>query len=172
MGDDGYYYYFNAYDCKAAQNTTCYVTETNGLIPVGWCTFDACGRMLIKQGIVRDADGKIRYYENGVATYAGLVRDTDGSYYYISGNGCVAVTSCTKYITFTNGLLRDGTQKFGADGKMDLKQGVVRDADGKIRYYENGVAIYAGLVRDTDGSYYYISGKGCVAVTSCTKYNI
>ena len=74
--------------------------------------------MDIKQGVVRDADGQIRYYVNGVATYAGLVRDTDGSYYYISGNGCVAVTNCTRYITFTNGLLPEGNYTFGADGKL------------------------------------------------------
>ena len=168
--EDGYYYYFNSYDCKGARNTTCYVTATNGLLAEGWCTFDEMGRMLIKQGVVRDEDGNVRYYVDGVATYAGLVRDTDGSYYYISGNGCVAITNCTKYITFTNGLLPEGHYKFGEDGRMIIKQGIVRDDDGKIRYYVNGVATYAGLVCDTDGSYYYISGNGCVAVTNCTKY--
>ena len=75
-----------------------------------------------KQGVVKDADGKIRYYVNGTATYAGLVQDKDGSYYYISGNGCVAVTNETRYITFTNGLLPEGTYYFGEDGKMVLQK--------------------------------------------------
>ena len=169
-GTDGYYYYFNSYDCKGARNTTCYVTATNGLLAEGWCTFDDLGRMLIKQGVVCDEDGNIRYYVDGVATYAGLVRDTDGSYYYISGNGCVAIVNCKKYITFTNGLLPEGTYEFGADGKMIIKQGVVLDPDGNIRYYVDGVATYAGLVRDTDGSYYYISGNGCIAIKDRTYY--
>ena len=76
------------------------------------------GKMIIKQGIVHDADGQIRYYVDGVATYAGLVKDTDGSYYYISGNGCIAIRNRTAYITKTNGLLPAGTYTFGADGKM------------------------------------------------------
>ena len=169
-GDDGYYYYFADYDCKGARNTTCYVSKTNGLIAAGWCTFDDAGRMVIKQGVVRDEDGYIRYYVDGVATYAGLVRDADGSYYYISGNGCVAITSCTKYISFTNGLLPAGNYTFGADGKMIIKQGIVKDADGLIRYYVDGVSTIPGLVQDSDGSYYYISGNGGVAIVNRTYY--
>ena len=169
-GNDGYYYYFDSYDCKGARNTTCYVKVTNGLLPEGWCSFDDAGRMLIKQGVVHDEDGEIRYYVDGVATYAGLVKDTDGSYYYISGNGCIAIKNCKKYISFTNGLLPAGNYEFGEDGKLLIKQGVVKDPDGKIRYYVDGVATYAGLVKDTDGSYYYISGNGCTAITNCKKY--
>ncbi len=169
-GDDGYYYYFAAYDCKGERNTTCYVTKTNGLFKAGWCTFDNDGRMVIKQGVIRDEDGEIRYYVDGVATYAGLVRDTDGSYYYISGNGCVAITDCTKYISFTNGLLPEGNYKFGEDGKMIIKQGIVKDTDGNIRYYVDGVATVPGLVQDVDGSYYYISGNGGIAIVDRTYY--
>ena len=167
---DGSYYYISGSTMTAVKNCTRYITFTNDLLPEGNYSFGADGKMLIKQGIVKDSDGKIRYYVDGVATYAGLVKDTDGSYYYISGNGCVAITNRSYYITFTNGLLPEGTYKFGPDGKMIIKQGVVKDADGKIRYYVNGVATYAGLVKDTDGSYYYISGNGCVAITNRSYY--
>ncbi len=167
---DGSYYYISGSTCTAVKDCTRYITFTNGLLPEGTYKFGPNGKMIIKQGIVKDADGKIRYYVDGVSVYAGLVKDTDGSYYYISGNGCVAVTNCTKYITFTNGLLPEGTYKFDADGKIILKQGVIKDADGEIRYYVDGTAVYAGLVQDSEGNYYYISGNGCVAVKNSTRY--
>ena len=168
---DGSYYYISGNGCVAIKDRSYYITFTNGLLPEGTYKFGSDGKMILKQGVVKDADGNIRYYVDGVAIYAGLVRDTDGSYYYISGNGCVAIKDRTYYITFTNGLLPEGNYKFGSDGKLVFeKQGVVKDADGKIRYYVNDVATYAGLVQDTDGSYYYISGNGCVAITNRSYY--
>ena len=167
---DGFYYYISGSTLTAIKDTTRYVSFTNGLLPEGNYKFGSDGKMIIKQGIVHDADGNIRYYVDGVATYAGLVQDKDGSYYYISGNGCVAIKDRSYYITFTNGLLPVGNYKFGSDGKMIIKQGVVQDDDGQIRYYVNGVAVYAGLVQDAEGYYYYISGNGCVAVKNRTYY--
>lgn len=43
----------------------------------------------------------------------------------------------------------------GADGKMvvAVKNGLVLDDDGEIRYYENDTSICAGLVQDADGNY-------------------
>ncbi len=168
--DNGYYYYFNSYDCKGERNSTAYVTKTNGLIEAGWCSFDEYGRMIIKQGVVADEDGEIRYYVDGVAIYAGLVQDAEGNFYYISGSGCVAVKNCTRYITFTNGLLPAGNYNFGEDGKMIIKQGIVKDADGEIRYYVNGVSTIPGLVQDAEGNFYYISGNGGVAIKNRVYY--
>ena len=168
--ENGDYYCFQSWDCKGEQNSVVYVTNTNGYLSAGWYSFGPDGKMIIKQGVVRDVDDQIRYYVDGVATYAGLVKDIDGSYYYISGSTLTAVTDCTRYITFTNGLLPEGNYIFGSDGKMIIKQGVVHDDDGNIRYYVDGVATYAGLVKDIDGSYYYISGNGCIAIKNRTYY--
>ncbi len=169
---DGSYYYISGADFKAVKNCQKYVTYTNGLLPADTYTFGADGKMVIelKQGIVVEDNGDIRYYKDDVAIYAGLVQDTDGSYYYISGSDLKAVKNCQKYITYTNGLLPAGTYTFGADGKLVMKQGVVVEENGDIRYYKDDVAIYAGLVQDTDGSYYYISGSDLKAVKNCTKY--
>ncbi len=169
---NGEYYYFDSFDCKGARNDTCYVTKTNGLITSGWCTFGNDGKMIIKQGVVIDEDGEIRYYVDGVASYAGLVQDKDGYYYYISGNGCVAIKNKTYYISDSkaNGLLPAGNYTFDSDGKMLIKQGIVQDTDGKIRYYVNGVQTIPGLVQDKDGYYYYISGNGGVAIVNKTYY--
>ncbi len=159
----------------------------------------------VKNGLIKDEDGNVRFYENGVAIYKGLVQDEDGNYYYIN-SGKKAVKSCTYSISEgrANGLLPAGTYEFGADGKMinppsvepeepdtpvvpdptpdpepeepdtpvvpeepAVKNGLVKDEDGHIRFYENGVAIYKGLVQDEDGNYYYIN-SGKKAVKNCT----
>lgn len=168
--DNGDYYCFQAWDCKGEKNSLVYVSNTNGYMPEGWYNFDADGKMILKNGVVKDADGEIRYYADGAAIYAGLVQDTDGAYYYISGSTLTAVKGCYRYITFTNGLLPEGNYEFAPDGKIILKHGIVVDADGEIRYYVDGVATYAGLVQDADGSYYYISGNGCIAIKDKTYY--
>ena len=73
----------------------------------------------MKNGIVLDEDGEIRYYVDGVATYAGLVQDAEGNYYYI--NSSKKAVKNRKYginIANTNGLLPAGEYEFDADGKM------------------------------------------------------
>ena len=100
------------------------------MLPAGEYKFDATGKMIIekpeepevptvKQGLVKDEDGEIRFYKDGVAQYAGLVQDSEGNYYYINSTK-KAVKNTTYGIssTRTNGLLPAGEYKFGADGKM------------------------------------------------------
>ena len=197
---EGNYYYINS-TFKAVRSCTYGIGEakTNGLLPAGVYEFGADARMIdppiaepedpedpeqpeVKQGLIQDEDGEIRYYVDGVATYAGLVQDAEGNYYYINST-FKAVRSCTYGIgaAKTNGLLPAGIYEFGADCKMidpptaepedpeqpEVKQGLVRDEDGEIRYYVDGVAIYAGLVRDDEGNYYYINSTK-KAVRSCS----
>ena len=166
--ENGDYYYISGSTMAGVVNGSYTVSKSNGLLPTGTYRFGADGKML--QGVVKEDDGTVRYYVNGKPYYAGLVRDTDGSYYYISGSTLKAVTNTTRYITFTNDLVPAGNYTFGADGKMTTKVGVVKEADGRVRYYENGKAIYAGLVQDTDGSYYYISGSTLCAITNTSRY--
>ncbi len=166
--ENGDYYYISGSTMAAIKDTTRYITFTNDLLPEGKYSFGPDGKML--QGIVKGADGKIRYYVNGAPAYAGLVQDENGDYYYISGSTMCAVTNTTRYITFTNGLVPIGNYTFGADGKMVTKHGVVKDDDGNIRYYVQGVATYAGLVKDYNGDYYYISGSTMCAVKNTTRY--
>ena len=165
--DNGDYYYISGSTMAAITNRTYNVSKTNGLLPTGSYKFGADGKML--QGIVKE-NGKVRYYVDGKPAYAGLVRDADGSYYYISGSTMAAITNTTRYISFTNDLVPAGTYTFGEDGKMTTKVGVVKDTDGKIRYYVDGKPTYAGLVQDTDGSYYYISGSSLTAIVNTTRY--
>ena len=147
----------------------------------------------LKNGLVFEANGDIRFYKDGVAQRAGLVKDEDGNYYYINST-CKAVKNCTYAFnaTMSNGLLPAGEYQFGADGKMidlpvsaeateaqptgtqptveptqpQLKNGLVFEPNGDIRYYKDGVAQRAGLVTDGEGNYYYINST-CKAVKNC-----
>ena len=191
--EEGNYYYISGSNMYAVTNCSYYVSKTNGLLPAGVYEFGADGKMInvpeepeepdtpeVKNGLYKDADGKVRYYVDGGATYAGLVQDEEGNYYYISGSSMYAVTNCSYYVSKTNGLLPAGVYEFGEDGKMvnepdvpeepEVKNGLYKDADGKIRYYVDGGVTYAGLVQDADGSYYYISGSSMYAVTNCSYY--
>lgn len=74
----------------------------------------------VKNGLVFDDDGEIRYYKDGVAVQSyGLVQDADGNYYYINSSK-KAVKNCTYAFSTAkgNGLLLGGTYQFDADGKM------------------------------------------------------
>ena len=166
---NGNYYYINS-TLKAVKNCTYGISnaKANGLLPAGEYQFGADGKLIIKNGLVTDDDGEIRYYVNSVATYAGLVMDSEGNYYYINST-LKTVKNCKYYITRTNGLLSAGEYQFDADGKMVVKSGLVTDDDGEIRYYVDGVAVYAGLVQDTEGNYYYVNST-LKAVRNCKYY--
>ena len=129
---EGNYYYINS-TFKAVKNRTYSISEAkaNGLLPAGTYEFGADGKMIleteepnpeepaVKNGLYTDEDGEIRYYVDGVATYAGLVQDEEGNFYYINSTK-KAVKNCTYTIgtSKANGLLPAGTYEFGADGKM------------------------------------------------------
>ncbi|MBQ3184063.1 MAG: hypothetical protein IJB57_10410, partial [Clostridia bacterium] len=76
----------------------------------------------VKQGLVWDDDGNIRYYENGVAVCSKGLVEYEGNYYYINSTS-KAVKNCT--YTFStakgNGLLPGGTYQFDAEGRLILK---------------------------------------------------
>ena len=111
-----------------------------------------------KDGLYRDADGEIRYYDNGFASYAGLIL-VNGNYYYIRSN-YVAARNCSYAISVNNGLLPLGTYTFDADGKMvnpptDAAVGTVVNAS-----YAKSSAISLGYVFDeadtTVYQYHYV----------------
>ena len=62
------------------------------------------------------SDGKIRFYVDGEAVYAGLVY-YEGYYYYICSSK-FAVTNRTYFTSVTNDLLPMGDYTFDAEGRM------------------------------------------------------
>ena len=116
----GEYYYVKS-DCSVVCGRSYYVTKSNGLMPSATYTFDADGKMVIKNGIYREklGDGNeyLFYYVNNVRQVGtGLVQLDDGSYIYVRSGANLAVGSY--YVSKTNDLLPKGTYTFGEDGKM------------------------------------------------------
>ena len=169
--DEGNYYYINS-SGKAVKNCSYSFSSAraNGLLPGGTYQFDKNGRLILKNGLVFEADGSVRFYENGNFVYSkGLVMDGDGHYYYINSTG-KAVKNCSYSFSSAraNGLLPGGTYQFDKNGRLILKNGLVFEADGSVRFYENGEIVYSkGLVQGDDGYYYYINSTG-KAVRNCT----
>lgn len=161
----------------------------NGILPAGRYTFDENGKIQglpellagesLVNGLVRYADGKVQFYKNGKATYAGLVKSDEGDYYFISPS--LRELRNKKYKvpkTKTNGLLPAGTYTFGPDGKItslpellagtDPFNGLVIMQDGTVQYLVNGVATAAGLVKSDAGDLYFIDRSGkAVTGQSC-----
>ena len=161
---DGSFYYI-ASDLKAVKNCTYYVTKTNDLKPAGYYTFDADGKMVIKNGLV-DENGDLYYYVDGAKTAAGLI-EWDGNYYYIASN-LKAVKDAKHYVFAdkANGLKSAGWYWFNADGTMYLEG--IREENGTKYYYKDGVKNYAGLI-EISGDYYYVKSD-CSVVCDRSYY--
>ena len=161
---DGSYYYI-ASDLKAVKNCTYYVTKTNDLKPAGYYTFDADGKMIIKNGLVEE-NGDLYYYVDGAKTAAGLI-EWEGNYYYIASN-LKAVKDAKHYVFAdkANGLKPAGWYWFNADGTMFLEG--IREDNGTKYYYKDGVKNYAGLI-EISGEYYYVKSD-CSVVCDRSYY--
>ena len=161
---DGSYYYI-ASDLKAVKNCTYYVTKTNDRKPAGYYTFDADGKMVIKNGLVEE-NGDLYYYVDGAKTAAGLI-EWDDNYYYIASN-LKAVKDAKHYVFAdkANGLKSAGWYWFNADGTMYLEG--IREENGTKYYYKDGVKNYAGLIK-ISGDYYYVKSD-CSVVCDRSYY--
>ena len=172
-------YYFIGTSKRAVTGVryTFAASYTNGLLPAGTYTFDGAGKMTqvpvllagtdFMNGLVRLPDGKVQYYVDGKNTFAGLVRSDAGDYYFIGpSKRAVTDTTYTFPDTYSNGLLPAGTYTFDGTGRItqlpellsgqDCLNGLVRMPDGKVQFFENGVAAAAGLVQSDAGDYYFI----------------
>ena len=113
-------YYYICTTGYAIAGCDYFISNTNGLMPVGTYTFASDGKMVIPEQDTRtgiyEENGQLYYYENGVRTHAGLVL-WQGNYYYIKSN-CTAVRDCDYFVSNTNGLMSPGWHHFNADGTM------------------------------------------------------
>ena len=153
----------------------CWLHKTNGLALPEWgYFFDENGVILHdedtdKNGILKDGDA-LYYYVDGIKAPAGMIKIGD-DYYYANSKGMLIVNQ-TYYCSRTNGLMKEGTYAFDAEGKLipgaTDKNGIVKDDDGVLRYYVNGKVTYVGLI-EIDGDFYYVRSSGEV-VTDCVYW--
>ena len=120
-----------------------------------------------KSATKRLPDGTVQYFVDGTATAAGLVQSNAGDYYFIDYT--LQAVRNRRYAFSrlkANGLLPAGTYTFDGTGRItqlpellsgqDCLNGLVRMPDGKVQFFENGVAAAAGLVQSDAGDYYFI----------------
>ena len=69
-----------------------------------------------KKSLYVDSDGEIRFYDNGVATYAKLIY-VNGHYYYINSS-LKAVRDTTYWVSYPKGMMAEGNYTFDAQGRM------------------------------------------------------
>ena len=153
----------------------CWVQKNNGLrLPKWGYNFDENGVILHdedtgKNGILKN-DNDLYYYVDGIKAPAGMIKIGD-DYYYANSKGKLIVSQ-SYYCSRTNGLMKEGTYAFDAEGKLipgaTDKNGIIKDEDGVLRYYVNGKVTYVGLIK-IDGGFYYVRGSGEV-VANCDYY--
>lgn len=153
----------------------CWLHKTNGLALPEWgYYFDENGVILHdkdtgKNGILKDGED-LFYYVDGIKAPAGMIKIGD-DYYYANSKGQLIVNQ-TYYCSRMNGLMKEGTYAFDAEGKLipgaTDKNGIVKDEDGVLRYYVNGKVTYVGLI-EIDGNFYYVRSSGEV-VNDCVYY--
>ena len=153
----------------------CWLHKTNGLALPEWgYYFDENGVILHdedtgKNGILK-AGEDLFYYVDGIKAPAGMIKIGD-DYYYANSKGKLIVSQ-TYYCSRMNGLMKEGTYAFDAEGKLipgaTDKNGIVKDDDGVLRYYVNGKVTYVGLI-EIDGDFYYVRSNGEV-VTDCVYW--
>ena len=163
MSDAGDYYFIDA-GHKYAVNTTLYLSEqfvsgktyADGTpLKVGYYTFDADGKMVIKNGPV---NGQL--FVNGSVVKAYQLVNYDGSYYFIDSGNRFAINT-KLYLTeeFVGGKtyedgtpLKVGYYDFDISGKMVVKNGPVGDY-----MYKNNAVVKAYQLYNYNGDYYFIN---------------
>ncbi|MBE7058221.1 MAG: hypothetical protein E7387_03865 [Ruminococcaceae bacterium] len=164
-------YYFIYDGHKLAKDCEIYLTSdyVNGHtyadgtpLAAGYYTFDADGKMLVKNGVI---DGYMYINNERVNRYALI--EFEGNFYYVGDYRKVAVNKTiyltNEYITgyyYADGTpLKEGYYTFGADGKMLIKNGVI---DGYMYINNEKVNRYALI--EFEDNFYYVGDYRKVAV--------
>ncbi len=169
MSDAGDYYFIDA-GHKYAVNTTLYLSEqfvsgktyADGTpLKVGNYTFDADGKMVIKNGPING-----QMFKNGSVMRAYELVNYDGDYYFIDDYNRFAMNKrvylSKQFVegkTFADGTpLYVGYYDFDVTGKMVVKNGPIGDY-----MYKNNSRLVAYQLVNYDGDYYFINDANKLA---------
>ena len=140
----------------------------NGLLPEWGYHFSEDGVIehdsdTSKNGTVKESDGNLYRYVDGIRVHAGMFGE-GGSLYYAKSNGQLVVGQ-SYWCERTNGLRPAGSYTFDDQGRLVENQahadGIVAEDD-SLWYYKDGKRSYAGLIQ-IDGKYYYVRTSGELA---------
>ena len=157
---EGNYYYIND-GHKLAKGVTLYLSEKvmgdTGL-PAGRYSFDADGKMIIRNGPQEDGT----FYIDGVQQKCYQIVEFEGNYYYIN-DGHKLAKNVTLYLpekVMANTGLPAAKYSFDAEGKMIIKNGPQEDGT----FYINHVQQKCYQLVEFEGNYYYITDGNKVAM--------
>ena len=140
----------------------------NGLLPEWGYRFGADGVIehdpdTSKNGTVKEDDGNLYRYVDGVRVHVGMFEE-DGAIYYARSNGQLVVGR-SYWCERTNGIKPAGSYEFDEKGRLvepEAHADGIFPEDGSLWYYQGGERSYAGLIR-VDGKYYYVRTSGELA---------
>ena len=121
------WYYINS-SGKLVTDCDYWISKNNGHMKNGSYSFDEYGTMYEKVVEMKNGfyfeDGSWYYYENDAKCYAGLIwcdgpNGDNPGYYYVNSSGRL-ITGCSYWISKNNGLMKNKSYTFDADGKMIL----------------------------------------------------
>ncbi len=159
---EGNFYFVDAGN-KILKNASVYLSErfvseftfADGTpLPAGNYTFDAEGKMIIKNGPVGDY-----FYKNNAIVRAYRLAEYEGGFYFIdAGNKLlknIRVYLSQRFVagfTFADGTpLPEGYYEFDANGKMVIKDGPIGDY-----FYKNNAIVRAYRLVEYQGDFYFI----------------
>ena len=157
---DGSYYYARTSTGEIIRNRTYWVTQTNDYsIPEGEYSFDADGRMILK-GFIEE-NGNTYYYADG-SRVKGFIKIGD-DYYLFNASSGMMYKNGTYWVPDNAYGIAGGMYTFGADGKLQLKNGFVQEThkDGTTYtyYYLNGNKV-KGFTKIGDDYYLFNTSSG------------
>ena len=156
VGND--YYYAKA-DGALLRNCYTWASITNDLLPKAQYNFGADGKIEIKNGFVEEG-GELYYYVAGVKwTQRGIFK-VGNDYYYAKANGAL-LRNCQTWASITNDLLPKAQYNFGADGKIEIKNGFMEEG-GELYYYVAGVKWTQRGIFKVGNDYYYAKVDGAL----------
>ena len=153
VGND--YYLFNRGNGKMYKDATMWIGDNDYGIASGMYYFGADGKLQLKNGFVKEGDYTY-YYVNGERA-KGFTKIGD-DYYLFNANSGMMYANGTYWVPDNSYGFPGGMYSFGSDGKMQLKNGFIKEG-GYTYYYVNGDRV-KGFTKIGDDYYLFNTSSG------------